>query len=1103
MRRRSPAPWFPWLFGLVSVVTLWFLSKEVLIAHISPQLVVVMIGLVAFVVNVEVPLHGDAISLGYAAGLLVYLTLDSDHPFPALLTITIGALSGGVLRALWRVREQYHSVLHFDRALIEWPLMAASQLVISLAVGDFVYRKLGGELPLREIHPSDALPLAMLVIFSAVTYIGLYALSLWWRSLKVKTIFSKNWLSIGLSVIGPIPLVIVAALLHSTSMGGFAVLVGSLVIMAIGATELGRSQLKYREQYLELQSLSTINYMMRTYLDLNTLIDAIHEQVASLLDINSFTLALLDPTRKLLTFPLVVNKGERINVASREPGKHLIDHVIQTRAPLLLVKPIERAKSMGLKTLDDNRSAWLGVPLLAPDRALGCIAVSASDPYRKFTERDQQLLVTVASQASIAIENAQLYYQVQRRAAQLTRLNKLSTQLSDTLDPQAVLDMVARSASSVANAMGTAVFMWRDESRTTMVLVRSWGLNTQFTSEGPMPLWTGPGTHPILVTNAAIDPMARAMSAMMIRNNIRAWIEIPIFHGDTHLGVLAIYYHEARQFSTDEVELLTTFANQAALAISNSRLYRQTDEALERRIQQLSALATINKELSSMLTINSVFNLVLDRAIEATKSTHGILLLNDAQAQKPIVVASRGEGVLKDDVLKEYNVLSEAYNTGNPSVSRNLTSADGFISQLGVPIVRNTDVLGVIMLVSRSISAYTPDETSFVSQLGTQATIAMDNARLFEWIQESRNRLQVILDSMEEAVIMFELDGTIALANPRVQVLLGLDPARFLTRKISALLEQRNLQFAKRLGFEKQDLQTLFGALQTGTWESTGRFAYRLENPRIAFIDRTIASVRDQGGKIIGLLMVFADATEERELALAREDLSRMIVHDLRSPLTAINASMKLLGEMDVPENGMSGAIRKTTEVSQRALRKLLHLVDSLLDIAKMESGSVTLDTEPHHLRPIAESVRAELLPLAEELEIQVNVDITADLPRLLIDSNKIERVLLNLVDNALKFTPVGGLVQIRAHREGDDRVRVEVVDNGPGIPDDSKERIFDRFQQIDHLKGNRRGTGLGLTFCQLTIEAHGGSIWIEDNPGGGSIFAFTLPLELTKTPVN
>jgi signal transduction histidine kinase len=205
---------------------------------------------------------------------------------------------------------------------------------------------------------------------------------------------------------------------------------------------------------------------------------------------------------------------------------------------------------------------------------------------------------------------------------------------------------------------------------------------------------------------------------------------------------------------------------------------------------------------------------------------------------------------------------------------------------------------------------------------------------------------------------------------------------------------------------------------------------------------------------------------------------------------------MKLLNEIVPPDNPIGRSVQKTTEVSQRALRKLLHLVDSLLDIAKMESGNMTLETGQFELRPIAESVRIELSPLAEELDITVDIILPDDLPPLAVDGNKIERVLLNLVDNALKFTPVDGLIQIRARCIPDNRVLVEVLDSGPGIPDDYKTRIFERFQQVDTAgKGHRRGTGLGLTFCRLTIEAHGGTIWIEDNPAGGSIFVFTLPL--------
>ncbi len=131
---------------------------------------------------------------------------------------------------------------------------------------------------------------------------------------------------------------------------------------------------------------------------------------------------------------------------------------------------------------------------------------------------------------------------------------------------------------------------------------------------------------------------------------------------------------------------------------------------------------------------------------------------------------------------------------------------------------------------------------------------------------------------------------------------------------------------------------------------------------------------------------------------------------------------------------------------------------------------------------------------------MRLTVDIPDALPVLDTDADKIERVLLNLVDNAIKFTPAGGEVIVQAHPAGDrdapdGYVRVEVKDTGPGIPDDSKERLFDRFTQLDGVRGRRRGTGLGLTYCRLAVEAHGGRIWVEDNPQGGAIFAFTLPL--------
>jgi signal transduction histidine kinase len=137
------------------------------------------------------------------------------------------------------------------------------------------------------------------------------------------------------------------------------------------------------------------------------------------------------------------------------------------------------------------------------------------------------------------------------------------------------------------------------------------------------------------------------------------------------------------------------------------------------------------------------------------------------------------------------------------------------------------------------------------------------------------------------------------------------------------------------------------------------------------------------------------------------------------------------------------------------------------------------------------------LLPLAGDSEITLSKIVEPDLPLVLIDEDKINRVIVNLIDNALKFTPRGGRVTVSAERwlNGDEGsyVRCIVRDTGPGIPPEYRSRIFERFVQIANRHGRRRGTGIGLNFCQLAIEAHGGRIWVDEAPGGGSEFSFTL----------
>jgi len=252
--------------------------------------------------------------------------------------------------------------------------------------------------------------------------------------------------------------------------------------------------------------------------------------------------------------------------------------------------------------------------------------------------------------------------------------------------------------------------------------------------------------------------------------------------------------------------------------------------------------------------------------------------------------------------------------------------------------------------------------------------------------------------------------------------------------------------------------------------------------------------VLDTLGGLVGWMITVRDVTEERELQHIRDDLTSMIVHDLRSPLTAILSGLYLLREMTpiADQNEITG---EALTAAEQSCRKLLDLVNSLLDISKMEAGRMELVRRPTDLAKLVANTFDQLAPLAKDGDIALTRHIEGDC-QVLADDDKISRVLTNLVDNALKFTPPGGTVTVQVEPMPDQAefVRCAVRDTGPGISPEHLERIFDRFVQAPSGGGARPGTGLGLTFCKLVIEAHGGRIWVESKGSEGSTFYFTLP---------
>lgn len=233
------------------------------------------------------------------------------------------------------------------------------------------------------------------------------------------------------------------------------------------------------------------------------------------------------------------------------------------------------------------------------------------------------------------------------------------------------------------------------------------------------------------------------------------------------------------------------------------------------------------------------------------------------------------------------------------------------------------------------------------------------------------------------------------------------------------------------------------------------------------------------------------------ELQRLRQETTELIIHDLRNPLSAIGISLNML-TLVLPEAVLQ-ANHELLEIAQTSAQRLQRLVDSLLEVSRMETGEARFDIRSFNLGPLLHDVIQRNAILARK-GVKIDTDIPFDLP-VIADREKIERVLVNLVDNALKYTPENGHIWVQTGQKADS-LWLSISDTGPGVPVEDRERIFERFTQGTGDKLKRRGFGLGLAYCRLAIEGHGGRIWVQDGPNGvGSRFTFTLPLEQMSNP--
>jgi two-component system phosphate regulon sensor histidine kinase PhoR len=350
--------------------------------------------------------------------------------------------------------------------------------------------------------------------------------------------------------------------------------------------------------------------------------------------------------------------------------------------------------------------------------------------------------------------------------------------------------------------------------------------------------------------------------------------------------------------------------------------------------------------------------------------------------------------------------------------------------------------------------------------------------RLVALLRE-RNQMRTVLEGMVEGVLLTDASGRIVLANGAFERIFDAPPP---------LEGLRPLEAARVPG-----LQEAVEAALDAT-EPLSREIELVRGVEERVLGASLAALHGPEGDVVGAVAVFHDVTELKRLEQSRREFVANVSHELRTPLTAIKgyAETLLHGGLGDP-----GSAIEFVRVIDRHAERLRLLIEELLDLAAVEQGRSNLSVEPTSAAEVAAQAVGVVRPAAEAKRQDLVVDVPDDLPLCRADHDRLAQVLINLLDNAVKFTPDGGRIRIEARAAGD-RLSIAVSDTGPGIPTDDLGRVFERFYRVERSRDRRDGgTGLGLAIAKHLVQAMDGSIEAHSSLGSGSTFRISLPLAI------
>ncbi len=566
-------------------------------------------------------------------------------------------------------------------------------------------------------------------------------------------------------------------------------------------------------------------------------------------------------------------------------------------------------------------------------------------------------------------------------------------------------------------------------------------------------------------------------------------VSAPLMAREKLVGVMTLVHPQAGFFTLDHLELVQAISDQAGVAVSNARLYEES----QRQARAMTALAESAATITGSLNVEDVLSRILEQISQALAVPAVALALIEPNSQDLVVRAATGWKKAKEEetrikigqsiagwVAKEGRgvIVHDAHQDPRFDIETDLRTGLRTQAIACAPLRYRGQVIGVLEAINPTDESFDPDALFVLTGIGSLAGTAVRHAQLFERLQAAHQSYRDLFDDSIDPILITDWEGNIIEANRKATVT---------TEYNKEALRQMTIQ--KIHAVDQEQVGINFEKLSPETpifYESRLRSNSGYEMP----VEVYVRPVEIEENSYIQWLI--RDITERKKLDSMREDLLSMIYHDLRSPLSNVVSSLDVLDSMLPVEDDPS--IRPLLGIALRSVERIQRLTNSLLDINRLEAGQPVGARQPTPPASMIDEAFDLVSPVAENKQQTMNRVVPSDLSMVVVDAEMIRRVITNLLENASKYTPTGSDISIGAENAAE-FVKFWVQDNGPGIPASEHERIFNKFTRLEQRETLKKGLGLGLAYCKLAVQAHGGRIWLESEPGSGSCFYFTLPI--------